>query len=122
VLVEVMVALVLLGVVAVGYLELVRSSHRLVTDARVWGRAVDHAADALERVKLEPQTRRPDADETLPGGFGRQVATRPWQPGLELLTVTVVLPDGQRFVVNGLTTPPAPGPTASGPVTPAGTR
>jgi prepilin-type N-terminal cleavage/methylation domain-containing protein len=109
VLLEVLVALVLLSVVAVGYLQLFGQSHRLVRDSRAWALAVDHAADALERVKLDAPARLPDgAVEALAGGYRRQVSSRPWRPGLELLTVSVVLPDGREFEVHGLTaTPPA---------------
>jgi hypothetical protein len=35
--------------------------------------------------------------ERLPDGFRRQVSLQPWQPGLDLVTVTVTLPTGGRF-------------------------
>jgi prepilin-type N-terminal cleavage/methylation domain-containing protein len=109
VLLEVLVALVLLSVVAVGYLQLFGRSHRLAREAGEWSVAVDYAADALERVKLDAPARLPDGTvEALPGGFRRQVTSRPWRAGVELLTVTVVLPDGRRFDVNGLTPTPPP--------------
>ena len=51
-LLEVMVALVILSLVALGYLQLFHGSHRLVGAAREWSQAVEYAQDAMERVKL----------------------------------------------------------------------
>jgi len=71
-----------------------------------------HASGSGGRVLVStpPPDRLPDgAVEELPGGYRRQVTARPWRPGLELLTVSVVLPDGRRLDVNGLTPSPPPG-------------
>jgi prepilin-type N-terminal cleavage/methylation domain-containing protein len=48
-LLEVMVALVILGMVAVGYLQLLQVSHALVLRSRVQAQAVSYAAAGMER-------------------------------------------------------------------------
>ncbi len=98
VLLEVMVALVILGVAAAGYLALLQGSHRLVTRSREWSAAVRYAADGMERAKRSPPEWARRAD-TLPGGFPREVARQPWRTGLTLITVTVALPTGGHFVL-----------------------
>src|SRR5256885_14710752 len=50
-LLEVMVALVVLSLVALGYLRLFQGSHRLVAAAREWSQAGGEAEDARERAK-----------------------------------------------------------------------
>jgi len=101
-LLEVMVALVVLSLVGLGYLELFQGSHRLVAAAREWSQAVAYAEDAIERAQLgEPSLLRTSA-ESLPGGFRREITRRPWQPGLTLVTVTVFLPGSGRFDLDWL--------------------
>ena len=101
-LLEVLVALVILGLVALGYLQLFHGSHRLVASSREWSDAVAYAQDAVERTKLDSLSLRRAAAESLPGGFRRQITSRPWQPGLMLVTVTVFLPGGGRFDLDRL--------------------
>jgi len=93
-LLEVMVALVVLSLVGLGYLELFQGSHRLVAAAREWSQAVAYAEDAIERARL--------GEPSLPGGFRREITRRPWQPGLTLVTVTVFLPGSGRFDLDWL--------------------
>jgi hypothetical protein len=92
-----MVALVLLSLVVVGYLQLLHGSHRVVARSGEWSRAVGYAAYGMEQAKLELPEIRDHPVELLPQGFRRQIVARPWQTGLALLTVTVFLPDGSRF-------------------------
>jgi len=101
-LLEVMVALVVLSLVALGYLQLFQGSHRLVTAAREWSHAVEYAEDASERARLSGPSLLETPAESLPGGFRREIARRPWQPGLTLVTVTVSLPGGGRFSLDWL--------------------
>jgi prepilin-type N-terminal cleavage/methylation domain-containing protein len=101
-LLEVMVALVVLSLVALGYLQLFQGSHRLVGAAREWSRAVEYAEDATERAQLDEQSLL-GTSESLPGGFRREITRRPWQPGLTLVTVTVFLPGSGRFELDWLT-------------------
>ena len=102
-LLEVMVALVVLSLVGLGYLQLFQGSHRLVTAAREWSQAVAYAEDASERAKLGGPSFLGTPAESLPGGFRREITSRPWQPGLRLVTVTVFLPAGGRFSLDWLT-------------------
>jgi prepilin-type N-terminal cleavage/methylation domain-containing protein len=95
-LLEVMVALVILGLVGLGYLQLFHQSHRVVADSRQWLAAVVYAEDGVEEVKLQGVANLPMA-ENLPGGFRRQISSSPWRPGLAAVTVTVSLPGGGSF-------------------------
>src|SRR2546422_11735300 len=101
-LLEVMVAPVVLSLVALGYLQLFQGSHRLVTAAREWSQAVAYAEDASERAKLGGPSFLGTPAESLPGGFRREITSRPWQPGLRLVTVTVFLPGSGRFDLDWL--------------------
>jgi len=101
-LLEVMVALVVLSLVALGYLQLFQSSHRLVGDAREWSQAVEYAEDAIESAKVSGSSMLATPVEPLPGGFRREITTRPWRPGLTLVTVTVFLPGSGRFDLDWL--------------------
>jgi prepilin-type N-terminal cleavage/methylation domain-containing protein len=97
-LLEVMVALVILSIAAAGYLALFHGSHQLVGRSREWSAAVAYAGAAMEGAKHDlPRWER--AAETLPGGFRREVTSRPWQAGLALVTVTVTLPTAGRFAL-----------------------
>lgn len=108
-LLEVMLALVILSLVGLGYLELLHQSHRLIGDSRRWSQAVGYAEDAMEGVKLRGAPRHPVVDD-LPGGFRRQVSAGLWRPGLTAVKVTVTMPGGGQFDLNRLVTvePPLP--------------
>jgi Tfp pilus assembly protein PilV len=99
-LLEVLVALLILSVVVAGYLELFHGSHLLLARSRVWSQAMVYAADGMEQAKLGDSRA-----VSLPGGFRREVATATWEPGLEMITVTVTLPDGARFNLRRLRAP-----------------
>lgn len=101
-LLEVMVALVLLGLVVAGYLQLAHASHRLVARSGTWSTAVGFAAEGMEQVKLELPEVSDRPVEPLPDGFRRQITTEPWQPGLALVRVMVLMPDGGRFELHRL--------------------
>ena len=101
-LLEVMVALVVLSLVALGYLQLFHGSHRLVGATREWSQAVEYAQDAMERVKLGGPNVLGMPAESFPDGFRREITSRPWQPGLTLVTVTVFLPGSGRFDLDWL--------------------
>lgn len=101
-LLEVMIALVILSLVVVAYLQLVAGATRSTTEAEDWTRAITYAEEVMERYKLEG--RAPDAasPEQLDGGFTRWVERRGWTNGLVRLTAVVVLPDGGRFELDRL--------------------
>jgi prepilin-type N-terminal cleavage/methylation domain-containing protein len=96
-LLEVLVALVIMSLVAVGYLQLFREGHALVDRSREWSAAVAYAVDGMEQVKAAADTTRAERVDVLPDGFRRQITSRPWQPGLSLITVTVIFPAGGHF-------------------------
>jgi len=100
-LLEVLVALVVLTLVVVGYLELFHQSHQLVGGARTWSDAVAYAEDAMEQTRLG-NLGLPSSPVAAPEGFRRAITRRPWQPGFLLVTVTVLLPEGGRFDLNRL--------------------
>jgi prepilin-type N-terminal cleavage/methylation domain-containing protein len=96
-LLEVLVALVIVSMVVVGYLQLFHGGHELVIRSREWSAAVAYAVDGMEQAKRESAELRGERTEALPGGFQRQITSRPWRPGLALITVMVVLPAGGHF-------------------------
>lgn len=114
-LLEVLVALVVLSLVAVAYLQLFQGAHLLVAGSREWSEALAYATDGMERAKLSPTTVELAPTESLPGGFRRETTVRPWQPGLELVTVTILLPDGARFELPSLERSEAFQPAPRGP-------
>jgi hypothetical protein len=101
-----MVALVILNLAAIGYLQLLHASHVLVARSREQAQAVAYATAGIERVKLELPRLNLEPAELLPGDFRRQVVARHWRSGLALLTVTVSLPDGARFELSRLVQEP----------------
>ncbi len=109
-LLETMVALVILGLVVLGFLAVFQSSlavfqssTRLAGDSERWSRAVAYAEDAMETVKLDPPLGSAGpARAGLAGGFARSVEARAWDDSLRLVTVVVTLPDGGRVTLNRL--------------------
>jgi prepilin-type N-terminal cleavage/methylation domain-containing protein len=95
-LLEVLVALMVLGLVGLSYLELFHQSHRMVGDSRQWSAAVAYAEDAMEAAKLRGVEAQPVVED-LPGGFQREITGVQWQPGLLAVQVSVSLPGGGRF-------------------------
>ena len=101
-LLETMVALVILGLVVLGFLEVFQGSARLAADSETWSQAVAYATDEMEAVKLDPESAVAGSREALAGGFARQTETRPWGRGVRLVTVVVFLPRGGRLTLNRL--------------------
>jgi type II secretory pathway pseudopilin PulG len=100
-----MVALVILGLVATGFLETFAGSVRGNAEARSWAQALIYADEGQELFQLAG-ARDAIREPPLDGGFTRTFAVGPWQPGVERVTVTVTLPDGARFSLDRLV--PAP--------------
>jgi type II secretory pathway pseudopilin PulG len=92
-LLETLVALVVLGLAGVGFLETFQATSRSAGDAEAWVAAVARAEAAMEETKLG--TGPTDA---------AAVDVQPWPgaPGVDLVTVTVALPDGGAFVLRRL--------------------
>lgn len=97
VLLEVLVALVVLSLVALGALQLTHQSGVLASNARQWSDAVMYAEDGMELAKLESSVLHGPPGGALPGGFRRQVVRQPLDSGFERVIVTVFLPGGGRF-------------------------
>jgi type II secretory pathway pseudopilin PulG len=96
-LLETVVALVILGLAGVGFLEAFQGTSRSARDSEAWVEAVAVAEAALEEVKLG----------SAPTAAAR-VDTQPWPgaEGVELVSVTVALPDGGAFVLRRLVRTP----------------
>lgn len=98
-LLEVLVALVILGTLAVGLVEVLAGTARVASDADEWSRAVALAEHRMEGLKIDPAPAGA-AIERLPGGFTRRVDERPWTlPGFTVVTVEVTLPRGARHTL-----------------------
>jgi prepilin-type N-terminal cleavage/methylation domain-containing protein len=115
VLLEVLVALVVLSLVGLGYLQLFHQGHRLAAGSREWLRAVEYAEDGIEQAKLGTLRLDDLATHPLGDGFRRQITRQPWQDGLDLVTVSVFLPDGGQFELHRLARIPPAGGVRSAP-------
>lgn len=101
-LLETMVALVILGIAVVGYLELFGATVRTSRSTTEWTQAVTYAEQEMELAKLNLASALSSGRDSLEGGFRRQVTARTWSGGLQLVTVTVSLPAGGAFTLNRL--------------------
>jgi prepilin-type N-terminal cleavage/methylation domain-containing protein len=99
-LLEVMVALVILGLVAAGFLEAFAGALRASAQSRDWAQGLVYAELGMEELKVGGSAA--DRDATLGGGFTRHTEITPWRPGLDLATVTVGLPNGGRLEIERL--------------------
>ncbi|MSR36474.1 MAG: type II secretion system protein [Gemmatimonadetes bacterium] len=102
-LLDTLVALVILGLAGVGFLEAFQGTAHSTRDAEAWMEAVARAEAAMEETKLG--TGPADLATTDPASaLPSAVDVRPWPeaPGLELVTVTVALPNGGEFVLQRL--------------------
>lgn len=105
-LLEAIIALVILGLVVLSYLELFAGTVRSSDQAQTWSQAVVYAEDAMEAAKLEEQGPRVVPVERLGGGFERRVEVNRYGPGLARVTVVVSLPQGGRFELERLVSRP----------------
>lgn len=100
-LLEVMVALAILGLVVLGYLQAFAGTFRLSEDASEWTRAVGYAEALMEEMKISPATAEQRGEPDEPAhGFRRWVTRREWRDGTELVTVTVTMPRGARLEIS----------------------
>jgi type II secretory pathway pseudopilin PulG len=107
-LLEALVALVILGLSAVGFLEAFQGTSRATRDAETWVQAVGYAEAAMERTKLGGGAAGAPFPDALPPGFARRVDVRPWPgaAGVAEVTVTIALPGGGAFVLHRLVRSP----------------
>ncbi len=98
-LLEALVALVILGLTVLAYLQLVTASTRSIQRAELWSRAVVYAENAMEALEI-----RGPAEErrTLEDGFEQAVEVRPLNGGLQMVTVTIYFPEGGRHTLSRL--------------------
>jgi type II secretory pathway pseudopilin PulG len=86
-LLESLVALVILGLAATGFLELFQQASAATGDTAAWARAVAAAEVTMERAVVTGVAPRDSVDGMLP-----RVSIVPWQRGLRQITVTVDVP------------------------------
>lgn len=103
-LLEAVVALVILGLSAVGYLDLFRASAAAVHDASEWTAVVAAAETAMEGATLGDAVQ---AQAGLPAtafaeGLRTRVEVRPWGAGVQEVVVTVTAPSGAVFALHRL--------------------
>ncbi len=98
-LLEVLVALLILGALAAGTIEVLAGTTRVASGAEEWSRAVAHAEHRMETLKIDSGP--PSAAiEHLGDGFTLRVEERPWsQPGFMVVTVGVGLPGGGQHTL-----------------------
>jgi Tfp pilus assembly protein PilV len=102
-LLESIVALVILGLAAVGFLELFQRASVATRDTAAWSSAVAVAELSMERAVLSPVS----ATDSV-HGMRRQVEIRPWKAGLREIIVTVDVPPpaGASVVLHRLVAAP----------------
>lgn len=105
-LLEVMVALVILGLVVLAYLEVFGATARAAGSTATWSTAVRYAEQGMEVAKLDLQGALQRGSGNLDGGFERRIEARPWNPDVWWVTVTVALPDGGSFTLERLVEAP----------------
>lgn len=105
-LLEVMVALVILGLVATGFLETFAGALRATAGTATWAQALVYAEEGQETLKVHGTARASSGVASLGGGFTRRIVVRPWREGVARATVTVTLPSGARFELDRLVLAP----------------
>lgn len=102
-LLEAMVALVILGASAAGFLGVFQASARSAQSAREWLQAVTTAEAALEEsVRLPGSVPGLPLADTQVGDAGASVEVRPWSDRVDDVVVQVRLPDGREMTVHRL--------------------
>jgi type II secretory pathway pseudopilin PulG len=96
-LLEALVALVIMGLAAVGFLDAFQGASRSARDAEAWAQAVSHAEAGMELTVLGVDARA----DSLPG-LGRRIEARAWRGDVDEVTVTVTMPRGGRYVLRRL--------------------
>lgn len=105
-LLEAVVALVILSLAAIGCLELAQGASRLEFNATEWNAAVSVAESRMTQVSLGATV---EADNALrvevrdaERAQGTIVTREPWSAGLDLVSVSVPVADGKRYVLRKL--------------------
>ena len=108
-LMEAVVALVILALVAVGCLELTQGASNLEYSATQWNAAVSAAESRMAQVTSNASASNETslrANTTVAADVARNADTRvtrePWRSGLDLISVSVPVANGKRFVLRRL--------------------
>lgn len=101
-LLEALVALVILGLTAAGYLDVFASGARSAGQAAEWDTLTSVAESTMEGAALGDALQAQQAWAALPDGYARQVTVTPWRPGVSDVAVTVTSPRGTTFTVHRL--------------------
>ncbi len=100
-LLESIVALVIVGLFAVGCLELFEGATVGARNSAEWTTAVAYAEEGMESAKAGARSDLAPEMATA-AGFNRTIAQTPARPGLAEFVVTVSLPRGGSFVLRRL--------------------
>lgn len=102
-LLEALVALVILGLSVVGYLEVFQGAGRSIRAAEEWNRATAVAESVVESAVVAHREAVAPEAIPLPDGFAAQVDSRAWRVDrVDDVSVTVTLPDGRALTVHRL--------------------
>lgn len=102
-LLESIVALVILGLAAVGFLELFQRASAATLESARWSHAVSVAELTMERSILAPQALQDTLD-----GVERRVVITPWRNGVREIVVSIAVPPsaGAGVVLHRLVSAP----------------
>ena len=100
---EALVALVILGASAAGFLGVFQNGARSMQSASAWNRATAVAEAAIEE-SVRARIVGSDADQRLEDAAGIQtrVEAQPWSNRVDDVIVSVKLPDGRTMTVHRL--------------------
>ncbi len=101
-LLESVVALVILGLAATGFLEIFQQTGRSTRDAGAWSAAVSYAEEGVEAAKIGGNALDDSQRAEAPVGLRRRIELRPWRGRIADLVVTVTLEDGRQLTVRRL--------------------
>lgn len=101
-LLEALLALVILGVSATGFLDAFQAGARSVSAADDWTRTVEVAESAMEAAALGDALQAQEALRTSQARFAHTVQVRPFSGELSEIVVTVTSPRGVSFVLRRL--------------------
>jgi type II secretory pathway pseudopilin PulG len=105
-LLEALLAVVILGLSAVGYLQVFQGSGQSVRLAEQWNRAAAVAESYMESELLSRRAGVAAPPPSAVDGITARVQVTPWRGRLRDVTVTVALPDGQTLTVHRLVRSP----------------
>ncbi len=100
-LLESLVALVIVGLFAIGVLETLQVSTANTRQAADWATAVAYADATMEEARLGTSGRAPDPVRA-PRGFSAETGRKDRGNGLDEITVRITMPNGSEFLLQRL--------------------